>query len=101
MDARVGVKLGVERAGKLVIMAHGGNRAVRQCHERLDAAANLDDARRSDERYGDGGVFCDPRFVQQRTLCMEAAKLSTISVASHCDRKRAKVDSGIVFELLS
>ena len=100
VDARVGVKLGVESAGKLVTIAHGGNRAVRQCNEGLDAVMNLDDARSSDERCGDRGVFCNPRFVQERDFGMEATELATIGVAPHCDRKRAEMDGGIVFELL-
>ena len=83
VDARVGIKLGMECAGKLVAIAYGGNCTVRQRDERLDAVANLDDARSTDKRCGDRRVFCDPRFVQERTLRMEAAELATIGVAPY------------------
>ena len=100
MDARVGVELGVEGAGQLVGVAHGGHGAVGQGGEGARVAVDLRDARGADERHGERLACGGAGLVEQRALGVEAAELTSVGVAQDADGQRAEVDRGVGLQAL-
>lgn len=93
MQARVAADFRVEREGQLILVAHGGDMAIR-LGEDFDAGADLLDIGSADEVLTHRADVADIRFGD------EAAKLAAVGVAAHGDWQRFKAGALIIAQVL-
>ena len=83
----------MERQRQLVLVAHGGDVAIR-LGEHLDAGTDLLDVGRADEVLAHGADVAD------LGLGDEAAELAAVGIAAHGDRQGLKAGARVVAQVL-